>query len=58
MHYLELMQIIFIIYTKIMKGKEKDVSRIEIDHEQKDGSVIRRSITKVYAEINGELKLV
>jgi hypothetical protein len=41
-----------------MKNSGRDISQIEIDHKQNDGSIIRRSITKVYAEINGELKLV
>ena len=36
----------------------KEITRIELDQEQEDKTIIRRVITKIYVDINGELKLI
>lgn len=42
-----------------MKSNKKDISRVEIDQLQEDNvTIIRRSIIKIYADVNGELKLI
>lgn len=42
-----------IIFTKMINVGRKDISRIELDD-----NGIKRVITKIYAEVNGELKLI